>query len=155
MPEWHKSVHTKWYRFTHQNSMLTLFLHVNDCISSSHQGLKSPIKPIKSLPEPTLTYCQLKLRNKPQNLNQNTKLSIHENSFKNDICKMLAISSRGIWVNPYSVCVYYQCTCRYSCTVWYWNNNRQEDDFISDRNWMESQIKWSNHSVTTCRFQFK
>ena len=59
---------------------------------------------------------------------------------------MLAISSRGYELIP-AVCVYYQCTCRYSSTVWYWNNSGPESDFISDQNWMslrknDQTIQW-------------
>ena len=32
-------------------------------------------------------------------LNRNTKVFIHENAFKNVVCKMAAILSRGRWVN--------------------------------------------------------
>ena len=49
----------------------------------------------KPLPEPMLTYWEL---NQIQwNLNQNTKLFIHENAFENVIWKMVAISSRPQW----------------------------------------------------------
>ena len=48
---------------------------------------------------------------------------------------MLAISSRGIWVNPCSVCVYYQCTRRYSSTVQYdIGTTADTSDFI--QNWV-------------------
>ena len=33
------------------------------------------------------------------NVNQNTKLIIHENAFENIVCEMTAILSRGRWVN--------------------------------------------------------
>ena len=56
-----------------------------------------------SAPSHYLNQCWLivnwTLRNKIQwNLNQNTKLFIHENAFENDFCEMEAIFSRGRWL---------------------------------------------------------
>ena len=48
----------------------------------------------KPLPEPILTYCQLD----PQE--QTSVKFIHESAFKNAVCEMAAILTRGRWVNP-------------------------------------------------------
>ena len=60
-----------------------------------------------SVPSPYLNQCWLivngTLGNKPQgNLNQNKNLFIHENAFKNVVCEMVAILSRGRWVKDKS-----------------------------------------------------
>ena len=44
------------------------------------------------------------MRNKLKwNSNQNIKLFIHGNAFKNVVCEMVAILSRGRWVNPIAI----------------------------------------------------
>ena len=56
----------------------------------------------KPLSQPMLDLCQLDRGNKLQwNLNENSKLFIHENAFENSICEMAAILSRGRWVNQH------------------------------------------------------
>ena len=63
--------------------------------------------------KPFLNQCWLiviwTLRNKLQwNLNQNTKLFIHENAFENVVCELAAILSRGRWVNIGLANVFYR-----------------------------------------------
>ena len=54
----------------------------------------------KPLSEPMLNIVNYTLRKKHQrNVNQNTKLSIHENAFENIVCKIMAILSQPQCVN--------------------------------------------------------
>ena len=65
-------------------------------LSALLQIMACRLRGTKPLSNPMLGYCQLdKLQ---WNLNQNTKLFIHENASENVICVMAAILSKGRWV---------------------------------------------------------
>ena len=55
----------------------------------------------KPLSEPTLGYCHywILMNNLQWNFNQYTKLFIHENASEDILCEVVAILSRGRWVN--------------------------------------------------------
>ena len=88
-------------------------LTINICVNSSppsvaymHQLIGSVVVQITAYSAPSHYPNQCwrivnwTLRDKRQwNFNQNTKFFIHENAFENIVCKMVAILSRGRWVN--------------------------------------------------------
>ena len=88
-------------------------LTINICVNSSppnvacmRQLIGSTLVQIikNSAPSHYLNQCwrivNWTLGDKRQwNLNQNTKFFIHENAFENIVCEMVAILSRGRWVN--------------------------------------------------------
>ena len=56
---------------------------------------------VPTTPAQTVSWSIPITSNKLQwNFNQNAKLFIHKNAFENVVCQMVAILSRGRWVNP-------------------------------------------------------
>ena len=83
---------------------LPLVLHI--CVSELSQHWFRLWLVAFSSPSNYINQCwfivNCTLKNKLQwNFNQNTQLIIHENASENIVCEMVAILSRGRWVNPY------------------------------------------------------
>ena len=94
--------------YMNTNTVLThLPLELHICISESGQQCFRQLLVAYSAPSHYLKQCWVivnwnlsMLRNNLQwNFNQNTVLFIHENASENIVCKMVAILSRGRWVN--------------------------------------------------------
>ena len=72
--------------------------------SQSLQVMPASLFGAKPLPEPMLNYCQLDPSEEtPVKFDSKYKTFIYENAFENFICKMVAIYSKGRWVDCYRI----------------------------------------------------